>query len=164
MNMHVETRPGGLCGGFLALVAALAITAGIASAQGVESKESVDAIVGSEVQEEETQAAVDEDKVIAAIENTAEATRTVRKVSKLAKVEIVFLTDATASEGGPPAAIQAKVEENKADIAELRKELEGNAMLFHAIDSRQILIQDVLAVSFPNPDSVTIYAAAKPAG
>jgi hypothetical protein len=135
-----------------------------AHAQGIESKASVDAIVGSEVEEEEAKTADDADKVIAAIDNTVAAIELIRKTSKLDKVEIVFLTDAAASEGGPPPAIRAKIEEKKAEIIELRGELEGNAMLFHAIDSRGILVQDVLAVVFDGGHSVTIYTASKPAG
>lgn len=148
-----------------ALLAALVgLTPFTAYAQGTDSKEAVDAIVGSKVEEEQTNTALDARKLIAAIDQTADATQIVRKVSKLDKVEIVFLTDAATSEGGPPPEIAAKVKEKQADISELRKELEGNAMLFHAIDSRQILVDDVLAVSFDSAGAVTIYAAAKPAG
>lgn len=148
---------------FVALIAFGAHPTGL-HAQGTDNKEAIDAIVGSKVEEAETRTATDAAKVIAAIDKAAEATELVRKVSKLDKVEIVFLTDAAATEGGPPPEIQAKVDERKAEIAELRKELEGNAMLFHAIDSRQILMQDVLAVAFDGEQSVTIYTAGKPAG
>ena len=89
----------------------------------------------------------------------------VRKTSSLDKVDIVFLADAAATEGGPPPEIETKVKEHEADINELRQEIESNAMLFHAIDSRQILMRDVLAVEFQGQDAVVIYAAAqKPAG
>ena len=132
------------------------------SAQGLESEKAIDAIIGSEVQEEETQAATDADRVIAAIEKTPENISTVRKTTTLDKVEIVFLADAAATEGGPPPEIQAKVKEREQEISELRQEIEGNAMLFHAIDSRQILPRDVLAVEFDG-NAVVIYAAAKPA-
>ena len=47
--------------------------------------------------------------------------------------------------------------------AEGTTSLEGNAMLFHAIDSRQILSQDVLAVTIDGEHSPTIYTTAKPA-
>ncbi len=87
-----------------------------------------------------------------------------RKTSKLDKVDIVFLTDAARSEGGPPPAIETKVKQHQDDIAELRKEIEANAMLFNAIDSRRVLPQDVLAVEFDGPEEVVIYAAAKPSG
>ena len=133
--------------------------------QGTESKEAVDTIIGTEVQEEEAQASTDAGQVIAAIEKTRDQIALVRKTSKLDKVDIVFLADAAATEGGPPPEIETKVKEHEADIAELRQEIEGNAMLFHAIDSRQILMRDVLAVEFQGEDSVVIYAAAqKPAG
>lgn len=132
--------------------------------QGTDNQQAVDAIIGTEVQEEETQAATDAGRLIAAIDKTAENTAIVRKTSNLAKVDIVFLPDAARTEGGPPPEIEAKVKEREAEIAELRKEIEGNAMLFHAIDSRQILPQDVLAVEFDDANGVVIFAAAKPAG
>lgn len=136
-----------------------------AAQQGTESKEAVDTIIGTEVQEEEAQASADAGKVIAAIEKTREQIALVRKTSKLDKVDIVFLADAAATEGGPPPEIETKVREHEADINELRQEIESNAMLFHAIDSRQILMRDVLAVEFQGQDAVVIYAAAqKPAG
>lgn len=145
------------------LVASLA--GGMAWAQqGTENKEAVDVIIGTKVQEEEVQASADPGKVIAAIEKTREQIATVRKTSSLDKVDIVFLADAAVTEGGPPPEIEAKVKEHEADIMELRKEIEGNAMLFHAIDSRQILPRDVLAVEFDGSNGVVIYAAAKPAG
>ena len=74
----------------------------------------------------------------------------------------MFLEDAAATEGGPPPEIEAKVKEHEAEIAELRKELEGNAMLFHAIDSREVLVRDVLAIEFDDAAAgVVIYAAAR---
>ena len=154
---------------WLRIVAAVALlctplASGPAWTQGTESKETIDAIVGTEVQEEEAQASVDAGRVIAAIEKTREQIALVRKTSSLDKVDIVFLADAAATEGGPPPEIETKVKEHEADIAELRKEIEGNAMLFHAIDSRQILPRDVLAVEFDGSNGVVIYAAAKPAG
>jgi hypothetical protein len=133
------------------------------NAQGLESKEAVDKIIGSDVEEEESRAATDAGKVIAAIEKTRENISTVRKISKLNKVDIVFLSDAAISEGGPPPEIDAKVKEHEAEVVELRQEIEGNAMLYHAIDSRQVLIRDVLAVDFDGSNGIVIYAAAKPA-
>jgi hypothetical protein len=122
----------------------------------------VDAIVGSDVREEQGKAATDAGKIIAAIEKTADSIAAVRKTSSLDKVDIVFLADAAASEGGPPAEIENKVKQHEAEIAELRKEIEANALLFNAIDSRRVLPKDVLAVEFPDPRNVVIYAAAKP--
>jgi len=131
-------------------------------AQGLQSPETIDKIIGSEVQEEQMEAAAEMDRVIKAIEMTADNISTVRKATALDKIDIVFLTDAAATEGGPPAAISAKLEEHKEEIVQLRQELEANAMLYRAIDSRQILLRDILAVEFVGRD-VVIYAATKPA-
>lgn len=148
-----------------AMLSLMPVAGPVLAQQGTENRQAVDAIIGTEVQEEETQAATDSERLIAAIDKTAENTAIVRKTSNLAKVDIVFLSDAARTEGGPPPEIEAKVKERGAEIAELRKEIEGNAMLFHAIDSRQILPQDVLAVEFDDAHGVVIFAAAvKPAG
>jgi hypothetical protein len=153
-------------GPFLALLAALAVAGGLtapgALAQAVNDA-AREAIIGSKVTEEQVDAAADPERVIAAIEKTPDNISTVRKTTNLDTVDIVFLPDAAITEGGPPREIAAKVEERKDEIAELRQELEGNAMLYHAIDSRQVLMRDVLAVEFEDA-RVVIYAAAKPAG
>ncbi|MCO5070654.1 MAG: hypothetical protein M9944_05520 [Rhizobiaceae bacterium] len=164
MKYFASVGQAGSAFGRVALALALvgAMTGG-GNAQGTDSKAAIDAIVGSEVQEEEARAVADADKVIAAIDKTGDAIGFVRKVTKLDTVEIVFLKDSSAAEGGLPANIQAKLDAKQSEVAELRKELEGNAMLFHAIDSRQILMQDVVAIDFDGETSVTIYTTAKPA-
>ena len=128
---------------------------------GLDNDQAIDTIVGTEVEEEQSRAATDAGKVIAAIEKTRDSISKIRKTSTLDKVDIVFLEDAAATEGGPPPEIEAKVKEHEAEIAELRKELEGNAMLFHAIDSREVLVRDILAVDFDGSNGVVIYAAAR---
>ncbi|HWK67732.1 MAG TPA: hypothetical protein VNS34_22645 [Rhizobiaceae bacterium] len=149
-----------------AVIAALFMTTAVPQAallaQGLHNREAVDKIIGSDVKEEEAQATVDADRVIAAIEKTSDNIGMVRKTSKLDKVDIVFLTDAAITEGGPPPEIEAKVKEHQSEVTELRQEIEGNAMLYHAIESRQVLLRDVLAVDFDGSNSVVIYAAAKP--
>ena len=132
--------------------------------QGLANEQAIDTIVGSDVDEQETRSIAATSDVIAAIDETPGTTARIRKVSALDTVDIVFLSDAVATEGGPPPEIEAKIEERKAEIAELRKELEGNAMLFHAVDSRGVLMRDIIAVKFNDDRHVTIYAAAKPAG
>jgi hypothetical protein len=148
----------------IAAAAVLAAPQGSVFAQGLDDPKAIETIIGSDVQEDETRASADADKVIAAIEKTAENISTVRKITNLDKLDIVFLPDAAVTEGGPPAEIEAKLEEHADEIAELRQELEGNAMLYHAIDSRQILPRDILALEFDDSNGVVIYAAAKPAG
>jgi len=132
------------------------------NAQSLESTDAVEKIIGSEVAEEESRAAADAGKIIAAIDKTRDNIGTIRKTSKLDKVDIVFLADAAVTEGGPPPEIEAKVREHEDEIAELRQEIEGNAMLYHAIDSRQVLTRDVLAVAFEGASRIVIHAAAKP--
>ncbi|RUX97554.1 MULTISPECIES: hypothetical protein [unclassified Mesorhizobium] len=131
-------------------------------AQGLESTETVNRIIGSQVKQEEAKTTAEAGNVNTAIDRTRENIGTVRKTSKLDKVDIVFLTDAARIEGGPPPAIESKVRQHQDDIAELRKEIEANALLFNAIESRRVLAQDILAVEFGDPGKIVIYAAAKP--
>ena len=132
------------------------------AAQAVESQETVNRIVGSDVRQEEARTTTETGKLIAAIERTRENIGTVRKTSRLDTVDIVFLTDAARSEGGPPPAVESKVIQHQDDITELRKEIDANALLFNAIDSRRVQAQDVLAVEFDGPAGIVIYAAARP--
>jgi hypothetical protein len=132
------------------------------AAQPMEGSKPGAAIVDSDVRQEEALSKTEAGKVITAIDRTRENIGTVRKTTKLDTVDIVFLTDAARSEGGPPPAIENKVKQHKDDVAELRQEIEANALLFNAIDSRRLQAEDVLAVEFDNPGRIVIYAAAKP--
>ncbi|MDX8527085.1 hypothetical protein RFM68_21535 [Mesorhizobium sp. MSK_1335] len=147
-----------------AVVAALILARPQATfpAQPVTNDKPVSVIVDSNIRQEETSSKTEAGKVITAIDRTRENIGTVRKTTKLDTVDIVFLTDAARSEGGPPPAIENKVKQHKDDVAELRQEIEANALLFNAIDSRRVLAEDVLAVEFDNPGKIVIYAAAKP--
>ncbi|TIR18740.1 MAG: hypothetical protein E5X34_21155 [Mesorhizobium sp.] len=132
------------------------------AAQPLGSDKPAAAIVDSDVRQEEALSRTEAGKVITAIDRTRDNIGTVRKITKLDRVDIVFLTDAARSEGGPPPAIENKMKQHQDDVAELRQEIEANALLFNAIDSRRVQAEDVLAVEFDNPGKVVVYAAAKP--
>jgi hypothetical protein len=140
----------------------MAVTHAAPAAQPLDNGRPAAAIVDSDVRQEEALSTTEAGKVITAIDRTRENIGAVRKITKLDMVDIVFLTDAARSEGGPPPAIENKVKQHQEDVAELRKEIEANALLFNAIDSRRVQAEDVLAVEFDNPGKVVIYAAAKP--
>ena len=120
-------------------------------------------IVGADVQQEEATAAEKENKVLAAIDRTADNLGAVRKTTWAERVDIVFLSDAARETGRSlPSRIEDRVKEHEGEIVQLRQEIEANALLFHAIDSRRVLPQDVLAVDFKPEGQVVIYAAARP--
>lgn len=131
--------------------------------QGMGGSKAVEGIVGdSAIKQEETTASAEEEKVLAAIDKTVENTSAVRKLSSARQVDIVFLADAVRTEGGPPPRIERKLKDHESDIAVLRQEVEANALLFHAVDSRRVMTKDILAVEFPDPQTVIVYAASKP--
>ena len=145
----------------IAALACLALTSTTPPffAQGLGNEQAIDTIIGSEVEEQQSNAGEEAGKVVAAIEKTQEAIATVRKISNVGKLEIIYLPGA--AEDNAPPAIREAVARHENDIDELRKEIEGNAMLFHAIDSRSLLIRDVLAIDVAAADEVVIYAAAR---
>ncbi|HEV7417536.1 hypothetical protein [Tianweitania sediminis] len=135
-----------------------------AAAQGLDSEGTIDAIVQAPVREEEQMAAADPAKVVAAIDKTEDNISVVRKITNLDRLNIVFLADATLAEGGPPKEIEEKLAEKSDALTTLRQEMEGNALLYHAINSRQVLMRDVLGIDVTdNGSTVVVYAAAKPA-
>ena len=89
--------------------------------QPLHSDKPAAAIVDSDVRQEEALSRTEAGKVITAIERTRDNIGTVRKTTKLDTVDIVFLTDAARSEGGPPPAIENKVKQHQEDVAELRE-------------------------------------------
>jgi predicted regulator of Ras-like GTPase activity (Roadblock/LC7/MglB family) len=118
-------------------------------AQGLDREEAIEAIVGSDVTEEEVPP--DVDRIVAAVENAQESAERVRKSFNLDALEIVFLPDLGEGE------IEEAVAQNEENIGLLREAIEGSAMFYHAIDSRQILLQNVVAVEFAENDAVTIF-------
>jgi len=132
-------------------------------AQGVVEQEAVDRIVDSEINEEEVRSGASDERVITAIENLGENIDIVRKLTTLDRVEIVYLPDSSAMEGGPPAEIATKLTEHSETVDSLRRELESNALLYHAINSKNVLIQDILAIEFDGGKTLVIFAAAKSA-
>ena len=148
----------------LVLVAAALVPSSGALAQGLQDPDAIETIIGSDVREDEINAADDVERVTKAIGNAGESIRAVRMTINLVNLDIVFLADASVIEGGPPAPIAEKIEEHADEIAALRQEIEGNALIYHAINSRQILVRDVLAIEFDGDGSAVVYAAAKPPG
>ena len=146
-----------------AMLLAASVHAAPVNAQGLNDQEAVDRIIGSEVNEEEVRSEAGDERVITAIEKLSENIEVVRKVTSLDRVDIVYLPDSSRVEGGPPEKIATTLSEHSETVDTLRRELEGNALLYHAINSKNILIQDVLAIEFDGDKNMIIFAAAKPA-
>lgn len=122
-------------------------------AQGLESEEAIDAIVGSDVKTQEADEGDKTDRVIVAVENSLDSAESVRKAFSLDTLEIIFLPEKTANSGP----VAEAVEENEEAIETLRQSIEGSAMFYHAIDSRSILLRNIIAVEFAEDNSVTVF-------
>lgn len=146
----------------LILAGAIGLAASAAFAQGLDSEGAIDTIVGSDVKTGEKSAIDEGGRVIAAIEATMDNAQLVRRAFNIDEVEIVFLPEVGEGDSG----ITEKREEFADQIVELQQSIEGSAIFYHAVDSRQILVRDIVAVEFGEENrTVTIFVAgAAPAG
>ncbi|WP_274423616.1 hypothetical protein [Chelativorans sp. YIM 93263] len=122
-------------------------------AQGLDNEEAIDKIIGSDVKTEETNKGDQSERVVAAIDNTLQNAEAVRKAFSLDTLEIVFLSDIGQENG----AIEEAIASHETEIASLRQSIEGSAMFYHAVDSRDILLRNIVAVEFGEDDTVTIF-------
>jgi len=135
------------------LAASIVLSAPIAHAQGLDADGARETIIGSDVQTGEVSVNDDPDRVLEAIGNTGESIQEVRRRFNLGDVSIVLLNDVNTSDGPIAEAVDA----NQEAISELRTAIEGSAMFFHAIDSRSVMLQNVLGMEF-DEDDVIIFA------
>lgn len=130
-------------------------------AQGLDTEGAIDTIVGSDVTTGEERAAADEARIVAAIENSSAAAAEVRKKFSLDRVEIIFLPDI----GEEKTEVEAKLAEFEPQLTELRESIQGSAMFYHAVDSRSIMLNNIVALEFDDDNGVTIFVAGeKPPG
>ncbi|MDN5925720.1 MAG: hypothetical protein L0I29_01435 [Hyphomicrobiales bacterium] len=130
-------------------------------APGIWSQETVDTIIDAEVIDGETDVRHGMDDIIQAVEKSDKMASTVRKTSNVDVIDIAFLTDIADPKAHVPKLLADSLKAHQAGIDQLRQELEGNALLYHAIQSHGVLMRDVLAVRIENNQAL-IYVAAKP--
>lgn len=161
-------RPGGQPAAtpHLLFAALLVATVGILQppgalrAQGLDAEGAVETIIDAPVQTEQTSVAEQNERIARAIEASSQNAALVRKKFKIGKVDIV-LVEGLAEKGSP---VAATLDAYADAIVALRKEIEGSAIFYHAVDSKQILLKDVVAVEFGDADAVTIFVAAPAPG
>ncbi|MDN2565310.1 hypothetical protein N1F89_03675 [Aquibium sp. A9E412] len=141
-----------------ALLAALA-AAPPAAAQMAEEPPA-ETIVGSEIETKTARPAAERADLIAAVAEAEAVANSVRKAFSLDQVEIVFLD----MSGKADLDLQQALSDSEAGIEALRRAIEGNAMFYHAVDSRGLAVDDIVAVSFLDRNHVRIYATGAPPG
>jgi len=139
----------------LAVMAAFSAPSLPLRAQGLDAEGAIDTIIDAPVETGVASVGDEEERIAAAIDHSREAAEEVRRRFALDKVEIVFLPDL--DEQDSPLA--ARLAENREALDELRTAIEGSAMFYHAVDSRSILLRNVVAVEFGSGGDVTIFAA-----
>lgn len=148
--------------GASAIIFALALAVAPVSplAQGLDAEGAIDIIVGSDVTTGEESVAADEERIVAAIDNTAANVPEVRKLVNIDHVEIIFLPDF----GEGETAAEAAFEERESEIAALREAIQGSAVFYHAVDSRSVLLNQIVALEFNDENGVTIFVAGHESG
>lgn len=126
-------------------------------AQGVDRKSAIDTIVGSDIIVGEEKSGLNEQRIIAAIENSSANAADVRRKYSLDKVEIILLTDI----GDETTPIGAKLTEYKPQVTELQESIQGSAMFYHAVDSHSIMLNRIVALEFDDQNGVTIFVSSE---
>jgi hypothetical protein len=124
-------------------------------AQGLGKEGAIDTIIGSDVTVEEEKATASEERIVAAIERSAANAAEVRKKFSLDNVEIILLTDI----GGETGPIGTKLKEYEPQVTELRESIQGSAMFYHAVDSRSIMLNRIVALEFDDHNGVRIFVS-----
>jgi len=119
-------------------------------AQGLESEGAIDAIIGSEVKTDEVTKDGDIDRVVKAVANSRQSAELARKAYNIDSLEIVFVPEVDEN-------LAKVIEENEADITLLRESIEGSAIFYHAIDSRSIMLTNIIAAEFDEGNEVIIF-------
>lgn len=130
-------------------------------AQGLDAQETIDTIVGSDVETAEQAVASDAGRVVAAIEKSLDNAALVRKRFSIDNVRIVFLPDLDDDASAEEAMVKAAMEKFRGEITTLREAIQGSAIFYHAINSHSILLNDIVAVEFGDENDVTILVAGK---
>jgi hypothetical protein len=137
------------------LLAALLLAPSLAAAQGLDAEGARDTIIDAPVVTEEKPVEAENTRITEALAKGAENATEVRKRFQVGKVDIVFVPGLT-EEGSP---LADAISSHADSIEALRKEIEGSAIFYHAIDSQQVLLRDIVAVEFGAGDEVTIFVA-----
>lgn len=145
------------CRFHIAAITASLLACTPALSQGLDAEGAIDTIVGSDVTTGEERASADEARIVAAIENSSKAAAEVRRKFSLDRVEIIFLPNLEEED----TSVEAKMEEYKPQVTELRESIQGSAMFYHAVDSRSVMLTDVIALEFDDKNGVTIFVAGK---
>lgn len=154
-------RPAPVQAVFLAAMLMAAVPDLGAIAQGLESEGAIETIVGGEVNTEEKSAQAESKRVLASIGNSLEAAQKVRRAFNIDEVDIIFLPEVGEGVSGIAEAREANAEA----IEELQLAIEGSAIFYHALDSREILVRDVVALEFGEDDlTATIFVAGEAPG
>jgi hypothetical protein len=142
----------------LALLMSLMVPSMTLLAQGVDSEVIIESLIDGDVETDSAKVADREQAVIAAIENTASTLNEVQKLFNVGKISIVFVSDANLDKG----TIAEAVAEYSQEIDDLRVAIEASALLYHAIESRNVAVTDIIAVEILEDSNVRLYVAGEP--
>lgn len=94
------------------------------------------------------------DSVMSAIEADATSGAELETMTDVSNVEIIRISEL---EGGDPAALDAALAENDAQVTDLRSAIEANSALTARLDEETIDVSSVVATEMETDGSLTIY-------
>jgi hypothetical protein len=146
---------------FVSLTIALSLIgqAPLAEAQGVDPEKALDQMFDGSVLVDHSKTDDEiRDEVIAAIGHSSDMAEEVRKLFKIDRMILVGVSDEVAT-AEPVKEAMAKNEEG---LIELRQAVEGSALLYNMLESRGLLMSDLVAAEFLGENNIRLYVTGNP--
>ncbi len=150
---------------FVSLTIATALTfsligkAPLAKAQGVDPEKALDQMFNGFVLVDRSK--MDEeirDDIIAAIGHSSKMAAEVRKLFKIDRMILVGVSDEVAT----VEPVKEAMAKNKEGLIELRQAVEGSALLYNMLESRGLLMSDLVAAEFLGESNIRLYVTGNP--
>lgn len=124
-------------------------------AQDLDSEDSAESIVGSEIATDKAEPASVTKDVLAAIDAAAATADEVKTMFRVEDFHIVFLGNRQEAKGAER--INAALEEHAEELDALREAIDGSSVFYTALDTNNLDVESVIAATVSDENAATVY-------
>lgn len=138
---------------------ALATAPTAAPAQSFDNQDASENIADSEISVDDTKAAERTGELLENLASLPETTDRIKIITTMDRIDVVYLSDLIGENA--PKEVREAIEANDERIDGLQQALEGSALFYNALSSRNVNLADVVTVRLEEPDA-TIFVRGVP--
>lgn len=142
----------------VSLMFAFIATAPVA-AQDFERPNAPENIADSEISVEDTTASERADELLETLASLPESVDRLKIITTMDKIDVAYLSDLIGENA--PEEVEKAIEANDENILELQNAIEGSAIFYNALASREVNIPDVVSIKLDEPNA-TIFVKGIP--